>query len=267
MLLSADLVVALSSIAAISLGLFFVGLNAKGSWSNILLGVAVLVLAAYALWLGNNIELARLLSVADVIAWGDLQLPATALLAGIAWQRLPGPLWQKYLLVGALALIGAWRFVEPYVGSPPPIGPERWNHAICMQTTKSTCSAAAAATLLARVGIKTSEAEMAKLCLTREDGTSLLGLYRGLKIKTTGTNWRVVLLQGSALDLKHQPLPAIVTINDPNIPDALHSVVVFGFEDETHLSVGDPFTGGLQRWNLAALERADVGAGIALIKN
>src|SRR5439155_26252660 len=60
----------------------------------------------------------------------------------------------------------------------------RWRRDICLQTSHATSSPAAAATLLRSHGIDTTEEEMARLCLTNPDGTSLLGLYRGLRLKT-----------------------------------------------------------------------------------
>ena len=44
---------------------------------------------------------------------------------------------------------------------------------------------------------------MAELCLTRH-GTSWQGLYRGLKLKTAGTDWDVQVCQVSADDLERQ---------------------------------------------------------------
>jgi len=54
---------------------------------------------------------------------------------------------------------------------------------VCLQTSSDTCSAAAAVTFLGMYGIKTTEAEVARLALTKQGkGTDRLGLYRALKI-------------------------------------------------------------------------------------
>ena len=78
----------------------------------------------------------------------------------------------------------------PLLGRTPACS-ERWDElGTCLQTTDYTCSPACAATLLKKYGIAATEQEMAELCLTRR-GTSWQGLYRGLKLKTAGTDWDV----------------------------------------------------------------------------
>ena len=111
---------------------------------------------------------------------------------------------------------------------------------------------------------------MTDLCLTHTDGTTMLGLYRGLKLKTDGTPWKVAVFTAPAADLRNQPLPAIVTIHATGVPIGIlgsgnrHAVVVFRFFDATHLQVGEPFTGGRQWWTVKQFEQVYDGSGIWL---
>ena len=50
---------------------------------------AVAVMFAHAVYLGDNLLLARLMPVADVIVWGNVQPLAAGLLAGLAWSIDP----------------------------------------------------------------------------------------------------------------------------------------------------------------------------------
>jgi hypothetical protein len=113
---------------------------------------------------------------------------------------------------------------------------------------------------------------MADLCLTRVDGTTMLGLYRGLKLKTAGSAWDVSILQGPANDLAHQQLPVVIPIGDPGAGGAgwlnignRHSVVLFGFTPDGKADIGDPFA-GRQQWTQKELSRLYQGMGIGLVR-
>jgi hypothetical protein len=231
----------------------------------------VAVILTYGLYLNDSVFLARMLPVPDTIAWTNLQFPATCLLGGLAWHRLPGRRWQKVLLIGVLVGVGFWRLLGPYLGSKPALGPDRWMHDVCRKSTTSTCSAASAATLLRAVGIPATEKEMCDLCLTHTGGTTLLGLYRGLKLKTERTGWNVVVLRGHAADLRSGPLPAIITITDPGAATNWitignrHSVVLFGFTLDGRADIGDPFS-GRQNWSDQELTKCFEGDAIGLTR-
>lgn len=257
----------------VSAALFFAGLRLSKRFpkrvSAAIAALAVAVLSLYALWLNDNPILTRLLPTANVLVWGNLQLPAMALLAGIAWGSLRGPRWQRLVLVVPLVSIGIWRTLDPLVGSPAPIGTDRWTHGVCRQSSTSSCSAAAAATLLIAHGIPASEAEMIRLCLTHTNGTSTLGLYRGLKLKCAGTPWTVRAGNPTIDALRHWPLPAIVTLKLPgSTPSVLaignrHSVVLFGLAPDGNVDIGDPFA-GRQTWTSAEFAAAYGGQAMAL---
>jgi hypothetical protein len=271
MTMTSDLLVCLIAIFLISAGLFAIGI-AIGSRSRRLIAVsaaafAIAILVAYAVWLTDNPILTRILPVANVLLWGNLQLPAAAFLGGIAWSSLKTPLWQRILLIGALLYTGIWRETAPVVGHRPPVGTERWTHGICRQTSTSSCSAAAAATLLNIYGITTTESEMIDACLTHIEGTTTLGLYRGLKLKTAGTAWDVRADKPHADSIDHWPLPAVVTVSLPGLDKSLligHSLVVVRVDGDGKFDIADPFV-GWQRWTRGELMDAYGGAVMTLV--
>jgi hypothetical protein len=274
MTITSDLLTCLISIAVISAGLFVVGLrigSRRGHRAIALAAcVAALTLVAYAIWLSDNPVLTHILPLANVLLWGNLQLPAAALLGGVAWTSLRSPLWQRILLVSVLIAMGLWRESAPLLGRPPTIGPERWANGICRQTSTSSCSAAAAATLLSLHGIKTTEAEMIDCCLTHVQGTTTLGLYRGLKLKTAGTMWNVWADTPNADSLDRWPLPAVITVSLPGLGTGLlgtgvgHSIVVLRIDENGKFEIADPFA-GRQFWTRQQLIDAYGGDLMALV--
>lgn len=147
-----------------------------------------------------------------------------------------------------------------------------------MQTSKESCSPAAAATLLYAHGIRTTEQEMAELCRTSRLGTTMLGLYRGLKIKTRGTQWDVEVFRGTIPEMRGLGGTMLITVGlkkgqdaDPRYqrewgwpPGVKHTVVVFDFPG-TEVEIGDP-AAGREQWTLTDLETLWYGEGLRLIK-
>ena len=172
------------------------------------------------------------------------------------------------VLVAPLICIGVWRIVSPVIGKAPPIGPDRWVDGLCRQSSTSSCSAAAAATLLTANGIPTTEREMISACLTHIDGTSMLGLYRGLKVKTRGTAFTPVAMSFTTRDPQVMNLPAVVTISLPGLPRGWqgignrHSIIVRGIAAGGRVEIGGiRFHTGNQ---LMALRNSAAG-GMAMI--
>ncbi len=222
----------------------------------------------------------RLLPVSNAIVVANWQLPAAGLVIGLAWHLLPRPVWRKCLLLVLLAALGIWRFCGPLLGSPPDDIRNRWNDRVCLQSSFSTCGAAAAATLLRAAGIDADEAQMVELCLTRQHGTTLHGLYRGLKLKTSGTAWRVEVLSPSVDALRTSDTPVLLTVALPSraghidpryqrdwgwSPGCSHSVVLFGFLPDGKLEVADPAV-GREQWFDADLDVLWHGQGLRLVK-
>src|SRR5262249_9190240 len=142
---------------------------------------------------------------------------------------------------------------------------------------------ASAATLLHWYQIAATEQEMAELCLTRQDGTYWQGLYRGLKLKTRGTDWDVEVFSGKdLLDLQKMTLdgPGILTVGLPDdapayriyqydwgwVPGVSHSVVLFRFLPRQQVRVGDPsLDEGQENWSRNDLQVLWRGRGIRLV--
>jgi glucose dehydrogenase len=104
-------------------------------------------------------------------------------------------------------------------------------------------------------------------CLTHVEGTSALGLYRGLKLKTAGTAWDVWANKPHADSIDDWPLPAVVTVSLPGLDSGTlvgHSIVVLGKDDDGKFEIADPFTGH-QRWTRRQLIDAYGGDVMALV--
>lgn len=233
----------------------------------------------YLYFIKYSIWQVRLMPVADLIVWGDWLLPVAGLLAGLAWSATSSPRWQKGVVVASL-LAASLYCSFGWALRPLPRCHNLWQGDICMQTTPSTCSAASAATLLRNYGIPASEAEMADLCLTRNNGTSLHGLYRGLSLKTRHMGFEVDPFHGDLHELRRRTErgPVLLRVSltfdaDPEgwyttelgwKPGVAHTVVCYRFVDEETVLIGDP-VGGLEQWSLKDLVILWHGTGIGLI--
>jgi hypothetical protein len=196
----------------------------------------------------------------DVMTLANLEPLATAVLIAVLFRVSSGKWYVKTVLATAMAGVMLWQSYGQFFG-PTPDTLERWNGEVCRQTTRASCSAASAATLLTLHGIPATETEMAKLCLTTDSGTQLLGLYRGLRIKTEGTPWKVVPFRGDIQTLRNANRPAILTVGidywqttDPRyaadwgwIPGMFHTVVFMKFVDGGKVEIGDPGV-GKEQW-------------------
>ena len=180
-------------------------------------------------------------------------------------------------MVAILQMVAMVVVLFPLSGSAPQCG-NLWRDGVCLQTTRSTCSAASAATLLELHGIHATEQEMAELCLTRR-GTNWMGLYRGLKKKTAGTDWDVEVFTGTADDLRLLNTPAILSVGlaqDSQAdsiyqtelgwrPGMRHSVVLFGFVTDL-VDIGEPTPdAGRERWTGSDLQAVYLGQGMRLV--
>ena len=136
-------------------------------------------------------------------------------------------------------------------------------------------------TLLQCHGIEANEREMTELCLTNKTGTSLLGLYRGLKLKTRDTDCDVEIVRSSVEELlRAEKYPLIVSVRlerEPPRPSsentpapfrllrARHTIVVFGITDDGRVEVGDPGCGDTE-WFLDDLRARWSGEGLRLVE-
>jgi hypothetical protein len=237
-----DLVVGYAVIAALAIGLFLSTAHASRRHSPPVLDFAavitVLALFAYIRWLWYDPQLAEWLPFSNLIVVGNWLPLFSAALAGLVWARLGTDPARRAVVACSLGLAGLLAATWPLLGRTP-VCTERWDKlGTCLQTTNYTCSPACAATLLKRYGIAATEQEMAELCLTRR-GTSWQGLYRGLKLKTAGTDWDVEVCQGPVDAVTERSGgPMILSVGlAAGTPDSAELTREFGWVPGIHHSV------------------------------
>ena len=246
---------------------------------NLLALITVLCICGYIRWLWDDMRLVRLLPVPNLVILGNWFLPLLGILAGLAWERISESRWRRWTNTVLLFACGMYATVQPVLGKSP-VCDSRWSGPYCMQTTRATCSAAAAATLLNLHQIESNEQEMADLCLTRE-GTTWKGLYRGLAIKTAGSAWRVDVIDDAADALPSEGQPPVILCaklpvnlaDDPElshyktewgwIPGTSHSVVVLQPVRNGQFLVHDPSI-GIEVWSQADINMLVHGKGLRL---
>jgi hypothetical protein len=280
----ADLYWAVVWMAALSAAAFWLTLFATRSASrrscDVLAVVTLAGVLMYVRYVWHSPRLAALLPYASLVVLGNWFLPALGVLSGLVWRRVPGGTGRKLVSLTALAVTGGYATVYPLLGSAPLCG-NRWDHGVCVQTTKKSCAPACAATVLAAHGIPATEQEMAELCLTRE-GTTWQGLYRGLKVKTAGTKWDVQVVQCGAADLpRYAARPLILSVGLERgapvdagyqsecgwTPGVRHSVVLRRFTHHGVAEIADPTPdAAFEQWDRETLELLWRGTALRLVE-
>ena len=277
-----DLYLGLALMGLLSAIAFALGIGMAGDrrWVGNGMAVAtVLLTILYIRFAWDDIRLAKLLPVSNLVIVGNLLPLSSTFLAGIVWRRIEH--WRRIVGVTALWIAGGYASVAPMLASPPACEDTWTEIGICLQTTSATCTPACAATLLRIHGISATEGEMARLCLTGPHGTNWAGLYHALKIKTDGTHLDVVILSGPPETLLEQMSgPALISVGlpmdiAPNSyyrtnwvwnPGEQHSVIVLGTTEEGLVQIVDPDPRIVyetwQRRDLSALWR---GQGMSLV--
>jgi len=176
-------------------------------------------------------------------------LPTLLLFLGLAATRVPRPETVRALrwLSGIVALYSAlhlWLAFDawslPGLSSHPPPGP------VQAQTTGWSCGAASCVNLLTAHGIRSTEREMAELCLTLPyRGTTTPRFVRGLilKLRKEGSPLRVRAMEGlKVADLDGFPMPCLLGIRGSLLVG--HAVVLLAKTSEGRYRVADPLGGG-----------------------
>ena len=250
--------------------------------SDLLAMLVVVVMFFYIRYLWYDVRLTTILPFSNLIVVGNWLPPLAGLLAGFSWRRIYGRIFRKTFCTSSLAVAACYAAVLPMLGEPPECGNEWDGDDICLQTTKHTCTAASAATLLRLHGIHATEAEMAKLCLTR-DGTTWMGLYRGLKCKTRGTCWDVAVIACRADEIPRTTTePMILSVglgtriaerDETRFaewgwrPGQGHSVLLLGEGTLGRFKIADPTPGyGIEMWSHRNLEELFQGTAVRLVK-
>ncbi|MCA9141231.1 MAG: hypothetical protein H6823_11820 [Planctomycetaceae bacterium] len=190
------LLLAIATMFATALG-WQIGRRISGAWCDCFAVVVVVTAGIYGNFVWQRVSLAEAIPFSNLIVVANWFPIFAAFLVALAWQRIPGGSFRRGLSGVSLNLAAWFAVVYPLLGESPSCGDIWMGGEYCVQTTDYTCTAASAASLLRVCDIAATEQEMADLCLTRQ-GTTWQGLYRGLKLKTQGTEWDVRVVRGDA---------------------------------------------------------------------
>ena len=219
----------------------------------------------------------------DLVFFTNLSLEGVALLLGGLWRQAAtrGARWRAGVLAVPALCAALWSYAWFFRPLPPGLHGGVDRTGFCSQTTDDSCSAAAAVMLLHRHGIRSTEAEMARLCLTRAGhGTPPLGLYRGVATRARGAGLhpRLFILPDWSR-LGTLPTPSILSIGLKRgapgeitqrmegygwQPGHHHAVVVLAADPAGKwLDVADP-SYGRERWPTADIEYLWDGRALVL---
>lgn len=273
-----DLIVSLSAMGALCLAALVGGASlqtrARRGIVNLSLVAVCALMAVYFGWIWDRPIVSRLFPFSSAIILGNWLPVIGSFLAGICLRTTRVHVVRRRALSAATSMLCGYSLLFPLLGSRPLCMPTEPLGALEYQTTDQTCSAACAASLLRMHGIDATERELAELCLTRK-GTHWLGVYRGLKLKTAGTEWTVVAEEIPSEYLRRGPMPLGVLSLTFGIgalersaesgfgTDVGHSVVSLGQSFGESLVVFDPAPDyGIETWNEEM--RRDIKGGILL---
>ncbi len=244
----------------------------------ILLQILVAVLmGGYLYWLMDSPLLVSIVPLSAAIVLSNWLPLMGAFFAGICFRTAAISAVRRAFLSTALLSLCAYSLVSPLLGESPRCADVDFERILEFQTTEQTCSPACAAGLLRLHGIHATERELSKLCLTRQ-GTHWLGLYRGLKLKTEGTPWDVVVEKISGDELRegsHSPGILSLTFGDvvsqaqseEGFQSSVgHSVVSLGRTASGNLQVFDPSPDyGFETWNQETLQDIESAILVRLV--
>lgn len=160
----------------------------------------------------------------DAIFLSNLFLEAVAVMLALIWRPALRPVLDRgragrALLITPVALGAAlWSYAWYFAPLPAGLNRRAPSNGLFIQSSRDSCSAAAAATLLTGYGIRTNEYEMARLSLTRRNyGTPTLGLFRGLYLRGQEKGLRVDFLQLS----EENPVTAVASLARLHVPSII----------------------------------------------
>ncbi|HUT93716.1 MAG TPA: hypothetical protein VMY37_29905 [Thermoguttaceae bacterium] len=276
-----DLLAGVAILLSLSVVLFRWGATtARQRPAALSLGVAsatVACILVFASTVHGTLRLAEILPLTNVILLGNWLPPGAALLAGIVSGQRAVPPWRRAVFVLILLSL-AWYTVLFHL-LPQRVGATgRFENGVCVQTSSASCSPCCAVTALQCCDVEASEREMSRLCLTSKAGTSPLGLYRGLKLKTRDTARDVEIVRCSVEELcRANSYPVIMNPRiEPQtcigqrdgaaptwLPKVKHTVVILGVTPRGRVLIGDPSCGCVE-WSLDDLRRRWSGVGLRL---
>jgi hypothetical protein len=247
----------------------------------VLFAVSLLFCLAFSWIYAGNLSWAYAIPVSGVVYWSNFMPVLLGFAAGAACHTAGLNGFGRPLTIASLMLIAVSYLVIPVgrpIVLPVTVSEAVWDDEVCLQSHESTCAAASAATLLRLNEIDADEASMVGPCLTSQQGTESLGLYRGLRLASQNTSRQVRVAQSNPTDwLMLDQLPNIALVKfaeneyaGANTPRRIrwmsgvtgegHAVVVLGHENGQWI-IGDPAVGRV-RWSDADLRRRFTGEAI-----
>ena len=212
-------------------------------------------LVLFAVLFHGRLLLATCLPWSNVIVLGNWIPLGAALLAGICVEEVNIGRRRRRLWFGLLTAMAWYVTLEPLVAAWAARTEFHDSRHSLVQESQVSCSAACAARLLTLHGIATNEAEMTRLCLTSRLGTPPLGLYRGLLLKTHGTEWAVSVTCCRFQSLRQDragPMLLPVRLSGPQVvrsfddqligwsPGMTHMILLYGFTESGRPVIWDP---------------------------
>ncbi len=176
---------------------------------------------------------------------GVSAVPFFMLLMGLGYARSNLPR-HKRLTLAAMAFGAVYFFTGGFwmiQTSPAPSLAHTVGERNVLQTENYTCVPAACATALNRIGIKTSEAEMADLTFTRPGtGSTLVRALGGIqrKLELVGSARQAKLIRVEESELNHLPMPILTALAYE--PTKHHMVVILKHQNGFYRMV-DPQVG------------------------
>lgn len=160
--------------------------------------------------------------------------------AGGLFAASVGAVFRMLALLGVVAFVTV-PYVKPFLG-PFPDGELRdlWSGEVCLQSTYSTCGAAAAASLLRKHGLAATEAEMAKEAYSYKGGTEVW--YMARAVRRRGLKATMHVRDGMPdflLDTTRSFTPCIVGVK---FGGTGHFIALLS-RDGDQFHVGDPLRG------------------------
>lgn len=227
--------------------------------------ILILLTAWYASSWNGRMENVLLFSVGPAILLSNLTPVMSCFLAGLAWE-MPGiPKVRRLVSLGVFVCLAIALFLAPLVR--PALHPARaselghWKDGVCVQTHDATCGAAAVATMLREYGLLVTEKELVSKCLTSENGSEPLAVYRALAIYANDIGQQPKLASSDPTSwqrLGQFPVLAMVSPIDTDLATPSrtgrlrsllgrssegHAVVVLGRNSDGEYVVGDPSNG------------------------
>ncbi len=277
-----DLAIAAFVLATLSSATLLAGWLVAGRWSwQSMAGLTAVVLASLLVFVfrfHGTWQMARVVPFSGALILGNWIPIGGAFLAGVMLRQPNSPPWRRGMLAGMILLVSAYSVVCCFQGGLPidPPGPAlSWTH----QSQASSCGPCCAAILLRYNGIDVTEKEILRLCLTSYRGCPALGLYRGLKLKTVGTQWDVEVVSCSVEDLMETPGPLLLRIEiQPMIRlegerevterrTYQHAVLFMGVDDHGRALILDPaiYRDTFSRRDVENLRKEWLGEALRLV--